>query len=167
MRLMVQSLLEERFKLKVSFAKKDLPYFGLVVAKGGFKCKKVAPDGAVGPVLLPPPPPPPPPIGPPAPGHEPELWRKQPIHMAVHRWPLAQIVRWIAGLPELGGRIVVDETDLSGAFDCEVSWAHEGTDAPGPSFFTAIQEQMGLKLVPQQGPVETIVVDRIEEPSEN
>lgn len=170
MRLMVQSLLEERFRLNVSFAAKDLPFFGLVVAKGGFKCKAVAPDAAAGPVALlppPPPPPPPPPIGPPAPGHQPEVWRQQPIHQAMHRWPFSQIVGWMTGVPELGGRIVVDKTGLNGAFDCDLSWAHEGTNAPGPSFFTAIQEQMGLKLQPENGPVETIVIAHIEHPSEN
>jgi uncharacterized protein (TIGR03435 family) len=63
--------------------------------------------------------------------------------------------------------MVVDKTGLNGVFDCELSWAHEGTDAPAPSFFTAIQEQMGLKLQPEKGPVETIVVDHIEQPSPN
>jgi uncharacterized protein (TIGR03435 family) len=167
MGLMLQSLLEERLQLKVSFAMKDLSFLALVVAKGGFKCTKVAPDGAVRSILPPPPPPPPPPIGPPAPGHEPEVWRTQPNHMVMHKWPVSHIAAWITVVPELEGRIVVDKTGLNGVFDCELSWAHEGTDAPAPSFFTAIQEQMGLKLQPEKGPVETIVVDHIEKPSPN
>jgi uncharacterized protein (TIGR03435 family) len=167
MRLMLQSLLEERFHLKVNFVMKDLPLLALVVAKGGFKCTNAAPYGADELLPAPPPPPPPPPgwSGPPAPGHEP--WREQPMHWAPHRLPFWLIVFDISRQPELGGRIVLDKTGLNGAFDCDVSWAHEGTDVPGPSFFTAIQEQMGLKLQPETGPVEVVVIDSIEKPSEN
>ncbi len=77
MRLMVQSLLEERFHLKVSFAVKDLPVFALVVVKGGFKCTNAASDSAAGraptphsPAGPPPPPPLPPGYVPPSSGHE-------------------------------------------------------------------------------------------------
>ncbi len=171
MRLMVQSLLEERLHLKVSFAMKDLPLFALVVAKGGFKCTNAAPDaprasmghpryGVVGP-LPPPPPPPPPGYVPPAPG------REQAMRWVPHGWPFSLIVASITRQPELGGRMVVDKTGLDGIYDCDLSWAPEDTDVPGPSFFTAIQEQMGLKLQPEEGPVETIVIDHIEQPSAN
>jgi uncharacterized protein (TIGR03435 family) len=167
MRLMLQSLLEDRFQLKVNFATKDLPFFALVVAKDGLKCTHVASasDG-LGAVVLPPPPPPPPPgYVPPAPGHE--AWREQPMHWIPHGWPFSLIVASMARQPELGGRIVQDKTGLNGTFNCDVSWAREGADVPGPSFFTAIQDQMGLKLQPEHGPVEVIVIDHIDRPSEN
>jgi uncharacterized protein (TIGR03435 family) len=173
MQLMAQSLLEERFHLKVIFATKDLPMFVLEVAKGGFKCTNAAPDAALASMGSPrysaigPPPPPPPPPGyvPPAPGHEP--WREQPMHWIPHGWPFSLIVASIARQPELDGRMVVDKTRLDGIYNCDLTWSHEGTDVPGPSFFTSLQEQMGLKLQPEHGPVETIVIDHIDRPSEN
>ena len=175
MQLMVQSLLEERLHLKVSFAMKDLPLFALVVAKGGFKCTNAAPDAppasiqhprhdADGP-LPPPPPPLPPGYVPPTlsygPGHE------QAMSWMHHGWPFSLIVAWITRQPELGGRMVVDKTGLDGIYDCDLSWVPEGADVPGPSFFTAVEEQMGLRLQSEKGPVETMIIDHIEQPSEN
>ena len=84
-----------------------------------------------------------------------------------HGWPFSLIVAWITRQPELGGRMVVDKTGLDGIYNCNLSWAPEGADVPGPSFVMAIQEQMGLKLQSEKGPVETIVIDHIEQPSEN
>jgi len=70
---------------------------------------------------------------------------------------------------------VVDQTGLTGAYDFTLTWSEQtvvsgagqesGTDAP--SLFTAVQEQLGLKLVPTKAPVEVIVVDHVEKPSEN
>ena len=61
------------------------------------------------------------------------------------------------------GRAVVDRTGLSGSFDLELQWSPDQTaDAAGPSLFTAIQEQLGLKLESQRAPVEVLVIDRIE-----
>jgi uncharacterized protein (TIGR03435 family) len=166
MRLMLQSLLEERLHLQASFVMKDMPFFALQVAKGGLKCTSDTPDTALSSLaLLPPPPPPPPGYVPPQPGHEP--WRDQPMHWIPHGWPFPLIVAMIAHQPDLGGRLVVDKTNLKGTYSCDLSWAHEGTDVPGSSFFTAIQEQMGLKLQPEKGPVETILIDQIERPSPN
>jgi uncharacterized protein (TIGR03435 family) len=70
------------------------------------------------------------------------------------------------------GRMVVDKTGLAGKkFDFELVWtpderlgADEGAEA-GPSIFTALQEQLGLKLVPAKGPVDVRVIDHIERPS--
>lgn len=84
------------------------------------------------------------------------------MHWALHRMPFGLIVGLISHQPEVSGRVVVDKTGLSGLVDCEMSWAGDG-----PSFFTALQEQMGLKLQPETGQVETIAIDSIEQPSEN
>jgi bla regulator protein blaR1 len=176
MRLMVQSLLEDRLHLKVSFATKDLPFLALVVAKGGFKCTNTASDaplastgrprsGADGLPQPPPGPPPPPGYVPPAAGHE--SGREQAMRWSPHGWPFSLIVASITRQPELGGRMVVDKTGLDGTYDCDLSWVPEGADVAGPSLFTAIQEQMGLKLQPEKGTVETIVVSHIEQPSDN
>jgi uncharacterized protein (TIGR03435 family) len=63
-------------------------------------------------------------------------------------------------------RPVVDCTGLTGQFDLELQWAPEqAPDTPGPSIFTAVQEQLGLRLEPQRAPVEVLVIDKIEKPS--
>ncbi|MEO6815724.1 MAG: TIGR03435 family protein, partial [Edaphobacter sp.] len=75
-----------------------------------------------------------------------------------------------------GGRNVVDQTDLKGAYDFTLKWGREqpalsdagqdsGVDAP--FLFTAIQEQLGLRLAHSKGPVEVIVIDHIERPTAN
>jgi uncharacterized protein (TIGR03435 family) len=85
------------------------------------------------------------------------------------------------------GRIVLDRTGLTGAFDVDLTWTPDqmpqrppgapadqpvqfngvAIDPNGPSLFTAVQEQLGLKLDSQRGPVEMLVVDRAEKPVEN
>ena len=63
----------------------------------------------------------------------------------------------------------MDRTGLKGFYDFLLTWTPDEAqaDAPGPSLFTAIQEQLGLKLESTKGPVEILVVDRAERPSEN
>jgi uncharacterized protein (TIGR03435 family) len=76
------------------------------------------------------------------------------------------------------GRMVVERTGLTGAWDFELNYAADGRGAPGgadaapadlnaPSLFTAIQEQLGLKLESTKGPVEVLVIDSVERPTEN
>jgi uncharacterized protein (TIGR03435 family) len=81
------------------------------------------------------------------------------------------------------GRIVVDKTGLTGKYDFTLQWTPDETQGPpsgppgigstpppessGPSIFTAIQEQLGLKLESQKGPVEILVIDHAEKPSAN
>lgn len=70
------------------------------------------------------------------------------------------------------GRPVVDQTGLNGTFEFNLEWtAQLGADAPadtgGPSIFTAVQEQLGLKLESTKGPVKVLVIDRAATPSAN
>jgi uncharacterized protein (TIGR03435 family) len=77
------------------------------------------------------------------------------------------------------GRNVVDRTGLTGTYDVHLKWAVDSPSAPGgpgttpssdatgPSIFTALQEQLGLKLESARGPVNVLVVDHIERPSPN
>jgi uncharacterized protein (TIGR03435 family) len=72
------------------------------------------------------------------------------------------------------GRIVVDKTGLSGTFDLVVEYAPDPgapgappTDANTPGIFTALEEQLGLKLQAERGPIEVLVIDRVERPTEN
>ncbi|HEX9200487.1 MAG TPA: TIGR03435 family protein [Acidobacteriaceae bacterium] len=173
-RLMVQGLLADRFHLKVHIETRDLPVYALVVAKGGLKCAKdsspsVLSDGVrprYGWASAPPPPPPPPGYVPPTP-EEVKSLAQQPLHLRTKGWPFWLLVTMLSHQPELGGRMVVDRTGLDGSYDCEASWSRENSEGNGASLFTAIQEQMGLKLEPEKGPVEVLVIDHIEKPSEN
>jgi uncharacterized protein (TIGR03435 family) len=64
------------------------------------------------------------------------------------------------------GHPVLDNSRLSGLYQVDLKWAADD-QATGPSVFTAIQEQLGLKLEPTRGPIEVLVIDRVERPSEN
>jgi bla regulator protein BlaR1 len=174
MRLMVQSLLAERFGLKVSFVRKTLPIYALVVAKGGLKCTR---DEDAKPAIPnmsqprfrwsegPAPPPPPPGWTPPTPEESRRLAQTRPFHMRTQGWPFWLVVTTLGHQAELGGRTVVDETGLHGSYDCQMYWSPDGSDGPGPSLFTAIQQQMGLKLEPKKAPVEILTIDAIEKPT--
>ena len=86
-------------------------------------------------------------------------------------------------LSNLLGRPVVDKTGLTAKYDFVLEWTpdvgaaglaagpegekSQAAGAPGPSIFTALQEQLGLRLESQKGPVPNIVIDRVEKPSEN
>jgi uncharacterized protein (TIGR03435 family) len=86
---------------------------------------------------------------------------------AIQMSQLAQVLSFFVGRP------VTDKTGLAGRFDVVLQWMPDTAlaagpgDAIGPSLTTAIQEQLGLKLVSEKGPVSTLVVDHVEEPSEN
>lgn len=173
MRLMVQSLLQERFSLRVSFAKKALPGYELVIARNGLKCQKVAADSAFAKLPrprfqwtgMPPPPPPPPGWTPPTPD-QPQTGG-QAMHLRTKTWPFWLLLTAISVQPEIGGRVVVDKTGLEGNYDCEASWSRAGSDGLGPSFFTAIQDQMGLKLKPAKVPSEVLTIEHVESPTAN
>jgi uncharacterized protein (TIGR03435 family) len=80
-----------------------------------------------------------------------------------------------SSLPTMTGmavipRPVIDETGLNGTFDFTLDWVPEfnaPSDASGPNFREALKEQLGLKLEPQKGPVDILVIDRVEHPSAN
>ena len=88
---------------------------------------------------------------------------------------MADFARNLSGV--VGGRPVVDRTGLVGSFDLDLTWTPEvtpsgppgasvaATDPNGPSLFTAIQEQLGLKLEATTGPVEVLVIDAAERPT--
>lgn len=67
------------------------------------------------------------------------------------------------------GRSVVDRTELKGFYDFVLTWTPDEVqvDAPGPSLFTAIQDELGLKLVSSKGPVDVLVIDGAERASGN
>jgi uncharacterized protein (TIGR03435 family) len=80
--------------------------------------------------------------------------------------PLPQLAEFLS---QITGRLVIDATGLSGTYDIELQWAPESQQAPtdAPSIFTALQEQLGLRLEPRRMPTTMLVIDAIERPAEN
>jgi uncharacterized protein (TIGR03435 family) len=172
---MLQALLEDRFKLMLHRETKELPVYSLVVAKNGPKLQEAKPgepdgDGRTGPDGRPA-------VG----GHFMRMGRGQ---LNGHSLGMKEIVRLLS---QQLGRTVVDRTGLTGNYDFSLQWTPDegqpsafkepvGGQGPGstpppdssePSIFTAIQEQLGLKLESQKGPVEILVIDHAEKPSAN
>jgi uncharacterized protein (TIGR03435 family) len=175
--LFAQSLLEDRFQLKVHFEKKDGPVFALVVGKGGAKLKRSAnqtrskfADLPVSQAFTHPLP------------EAGESLEHGAVAMArgVLRATGIELNQLQKPLTTPLGRPVINRTSLVGLYDVELTWAANpmlaalAPDAPlpdettlGPSIFTAVQEQLGLKLESSTGPIEYFVIDRVERPSEN
>jgi uncharacterized protein (TIGR03435 family) len=171
-RLILQPLLADRFKLKAHTETKQLPVYELVLAKGGSKLKEATAgdtyaNGIKGPDGV-------------GRGGMMRVGRGQLTAQAVPMTSLANM------LSQQLHRTVLDKTGLTGKYDLELNWTPdqgsdpmfkgpEGSpqrgdaapDASGPSIFTALQEQLGLKLQSAKGPVETLVIDHVEMPSEN
>ena len=146
--LMEQSLLADRFKLKVHFETRELPIYTLVIAKGG---PKLAPAKEGEPTRL-------------------SALNGQLIATAV---TIDQFAHSVFLFPATHGQQVIDQTGLKGTYDFTLNSSPEQSTIPDatietdPPMFTAIQQQLGLRLVPSKGPVEVIVIDHIEQPSPN
>ena len=155
---LLQALLEDRFKLKLHHETKVLPMYDLVIAKGGPKLKaaiEASADDAKTPEA-------PQPHGMMTMG--PGMFKGQDLSMAAVANQLSYILQ----------HTVADKTGLSGSYDLDLKWTPEDSgpasgDAAeaGVSLFTAVQEQLGLKLQSTKGPTETLVIDHAEMPSEN
>jgi uncharacterized protein (TIGR03435 family) len=99
----------------------------------------------------------------------------------ITEWGNQQVVHWGNGIQDrlspMVQRIVTDGTGLQGNYDFDLTWAPEQTvqappgapspapDPDSPSIFTALREQLGLKLQSARGPVDVIVIDRVERPT--
>ena len=165
MRSMVQGLLQDRFKLVLHHDTRELPVYVLTVAKDGPKLK--AGDCiTLDPNTLPPP------------GQRQSAYcgfsssgnnniQGTSIPMTILADYLGLVLK----------RKVIDKTGFAGNFDVSLRWSPDqlstgnpavpSTDSGAPSIFTAIQEQLGLKLDSAKGLVEVLVIDRLEKPSEN
>jgi uncharacterized protein (TIGR03435 family) len=153
--LMEQSLLADRFRLKVHFETREMPVYALVVAKGGAKLNP-AKNEEVRRIST--------------------LGNAQESEMTAVGVTLEQFVLSPLLSGAAGSRPVVDRTGLNGAFDFTLKWtpdqlaastAAREVGADAPSLLTAIREQLGLLLVPLKAAVEVIVIDHIEQPSAN
>lgn len=165
-RLMLQPLLADRFQLKVHTEVRDLPVLALVVAKDGLKLHEAKPGDTY-------------PNGIKVPdGHGGAgMMRMEPGQLTAQGLPLSSLAGLLSG--QLG-QLVQDETGLTGKYDFTLKWTPDerggpgglrpddvAPDSSGPSIFTAIHEQLGLKLESRKAPVEVLVIDHVERPSEN
>jgi bla regulator protein blaR1 len=180
--LMLQSALEERFQLKVNHESQDLPVYVLVIAKGGPKLtpttlppfdpeKQSAANTDTTRVN----------------GNAAAGTRGSRIPEPGHFIATGQPIAVILGIltRELGGQIVLDQTGLKGEYDFTLKWTPDsgfsasaagsgqdsGTaplpDPSGTSIFTALKEQLGLKLETKKAPVDVLVITHVERPSPN
>lgn len=167
--LMVQSLLEERFRLAIHREIRELPIYALTVAKGGLRIQPVK-DGAC---IMP---------DPKNPGFAPgktlmDYCGSGGFGRGMMEGSSATMTELAESLSGVVGRTVVNQTGVNGRFRYQVEFAPEGTStaenggppppADAPSIFTAIQEQLGLKLDSARGPVDVLVIDRAEKPAAN
>jgi len=149
----LQALLAQRFQLVIHRETKEMPVYTLVVAKNGPKLKESTKERDMG---------------------------GMPGKLSAQGTPMDGLAAYLTGMLK---RIVLDRTGLKGTYDFNLEWTPDpgglgkleeekagGASPPdpsGPSIFTAIQQQLGLKLESQKGPVEIIVIDRAEKPSAN
>jgi len=150
---MLQPLLTDRFHLKVHHESKEFPVYNLVIAKGGLKLQQSKPEniyqGLSGPSCL--------------------FRRSRSGYIQVEGCmpkDLEDQLRYATG------RTVIDKTGLTTRYDFALRWTPEDTpvdspNASGPSIFTAVQEQLGLKLEPSTAPLDVLVIDHVEPPTPN
>jgi uncharacterized protein (TIGR03435 family) len=180
MQSLLQTLLEDRFKLKLHRETKELPVYVLTVVKGGpkFQQSKEKSCTTFNWVRSSPPP-----------------GQSTSIHCGVVELTNSQLNHTLeaAGVSITGvsretpslmtfltrelDRLVFDKTGLKGLFDFYLEWNRAATaaflssgtpdDFNNPSIFTALQNQLGLKLESEKGPVEILVIDHAEKPTEN
>ena len=162
---MMQTLLEDRLKLRVHRETREQPVYVLTVAKSGSKLPPVK-EGSCIPLNLKTFPP-----APPAPGQTPcgrTVYGTNGPDLTIE--VSAMSVADFAGqlLAQRVDRPLIDKTGLQGLFDFHLQYARDAAqDAAAPSIFTALQEQLGLKLSADTGPVDVLVIDHVEKPSDN
>ncbi|HEY2383923.1 MAG TPA: TIGR03435 family protein [Terriglobia bacterium] len=148
LREMLQTLLTDRFKLQSHFETKETPGFALTLAKGGSKLVESKSQ------------------------EERSSTMGSPGQLSTENTKLSEsLVRFLNSGTALDGP-VVDQTGLIGKYTFTLKWSPEsgapaGADPSGPSLFTALQEQLGLRLQPIKTTIEILVIDHAEKPGEN
>ena len=154
LRKMLQTLLADRFQLKFHHDRKQLPAYALVLGKDGSKMKARVPgDGGPGFRLV-----------------------FQGARLPGRNASIAQLAFVLQAV--VMDRPVLDQTGLTGNFDFDLAWTPNETqfggrggtmpaDPNSPDIFTAVQEQLGLKLEPQKDPVDVLMIDHAQKPSAN
>jgi len=176
LQIMIRNLVRDRFKVEAHSESRDMPVYALTVNKGGPKLTRFE-EGSCDAS------PPPPPF---KPGQKRACFRGIDITPSLKLRVAATGVtldRYALMLSMALDRPVIDKTGIAGVFDIDLQSAVEGTrmaqflppdgnlrpvpSEPAPSIFTAIQDQLGLKLEATKAPVEVLVIDHAEKPSEN
>lgn len=170
--LMLQALLADRFGLKVHTETRELPVFNLVLDKGGSKLQPVsdpapAPSSATSSLSTS--------LAPPAPRPSANVTTRvtgSQGSMTATDTTLEALITMLSRQSELDGRVVIDKTDLTGKYSFALHWSPQRltptADADDePSLFTALKEQLGLKLDASKGPVEIVIVDAASAPTPN
>jgi len=189
---MLQAFLEERFRLKTHREAREMPVYAMTVGKGGLKVQPLA-EGACTPLDLTHPPAPPKPGDPPPNLCGVMLMgptAKGDMMIEVRGSTMTQFAQRLSGRVD---RAVVDKTGIAGKFNFHLEFtpdpymrgqalpagragdagdtAASTNPAPladsGPNLFVALQEQIGLKLSPDRGPVSLLIIDRVEKPAAN
>jgi uncharacterized protein (TIGR03435 family) len=146
---LLQRLLADRFKLSAHWETRDTPVYALVIDKNGSKLKE-DPSG---------------------PGRllNTAFNRRQVLGKARITGTGASMGSLVVSLTNVLDRIVLDQTGLMGKYDFMCEWELDQSlpDASGPSLFTGLREQLGLRLESQKAPVEMLVIDSAERASEN
>jgi uncharacterized protein (TIGR03435 family) len=149
---MVRSLLADRFMLKLHHDIRELPIYALVIVKSGSKLTANTSGSD---------------------NHSSSTLRGK---MRARNVPIETLVTLLSSQLD---RVVVDRTGLTGNFDWQLEWSPEASragippettataDSTGPSIFTAIQEQLGLRLEGTKAPANALTIDAVERPSEN
>lgn len=184
---MLRQLLADRFGLRTRREQREMPVYVLTLARrdgslgpklrrAGQECLPMTPTAVDGVAPPPPPPPPPPPGGNPT---RPLLERVVQVRCPSMFFPGGASARAIPmeelawGLTRFLARPVIDRTGLNGEFNVDLSYQYElaatgpGAAASGPSVFTAVEEQLGLKLESTRAPFEVVVIEGVAQPSEN
>jgi uncharacterized protein (TIGR03435 family) len=160
---MMQHALVDRFKLKAHIETKTLPVYELVIAKGGSKLKDADPNT---PSLIPV-------KGPDGAPAKRGMMRSSRDRLEGQGIGISGLTNFLSSRLE---RTVIDKTGLTGNYDLTLIFKPEdetggkdngASDNNAPDLLTAIQEQLGLKLASTKGPVDTLIIDHIELPSEN
>ena len=141
---LLQNLLADRFHVKIHWEMRDAPVYVLVTEKGGPKFQAHSD----------------------MPGHGMNT-RKSPVAVQMKGTDVP-IEELASNLGNQLGRFVTDETGLQGHYDFMLNWAPDPTaESNLPSLFTALREQLGLRLEPRKGSMKVLVIDQAEKPSEN
>jgi uncharacterized protein (TIGR03435 family) len=142
MRPMVQSLLAERFQLRCHWEKKEQPIYELVLAKGGSKLRKSSPDASAGM----------------------RMTASIRVSLVDPAMTLDDLADWLSSA---ANHPVVNRTGLDGKYEIDLKYTTDQSITELPTLFTALQEQLGLRLESHRGPVHVLMIDHAERPSEN
>jgi uncharacterized protein (TIGR03435 family) len=155
-RQMLRAVLEDRFHLVFHHETKEFPAYDLTVAKAGLKMStskpdeiNIAPDGTI----------------------RAHVTASKPGVFEVQATTMELLAQTLSRDPDIG-RIVIDKTGLTGRYNYALHFTPENTraDSPiagGPNVFTALEEQLGVKLVPSKASIEVTIIDTADHPSPN